>query len=320
MTPDQLTELARGYQSARIFLSAVELGLLSALAEGPADAEALARACRTKTEPTRRVLDALCGLDVLVKTGERYELEAGIRDVFDPASDHYQVDMFRHHARLWDSWSRLSGIAGREPEPDAEEGERRDFIRAMANIGRGSARELAAAVDLSKARRLLDVGGGPGVYAITLAEAHPHLEAVVFDRAEVLEIAKEFIADSSAAGRVSTTPGDAVTDDFGTGYDAVLMSNFIHVFGADLNKEIFRKASHALNPGGQLIVKDFLIDETRTRPEFSAIFSINMLVGTESGDVYTEGEIRAWMEEADFGDMETRHLARHSAVIVGRKP
>lgn len=325
MNSEQLNQLVRGFQPARVVLTAVELDLFAPLLNGPRSAAEIAAERNTHPPSTARVLDALASLDVLRKDGGRYTLHEDVRPFLDPAGPGYQGDILRHSLHLWDSWSQLTecvrsgGPAPRNPDRD-EAATRRAFICGMANIARGSALELANAVDFTDDRRLLDVGGGPGTYALTLAEAYADLRATIFDFPEVLTIAREQIAAHGLEDRVSVQPGNALEDAYGKDYDTVLMSNLIHAFGAGEIRAAFRLAFDALRPGGRLLVKDFLVDESRTRPVFSALFGINMLVNTPHGDVYTRDELDGWLAEAGFGSVSALDLARNSTVLIAMKP
>lgn len=118
---------------------------------------------------------------------------------------------------------------------------------------------------------------------------------------------------------IDTISGDYKRDDFGRGYDLVFLSAIIHSNSYQENKELIKKCVHSLNPGGQLIVQDFIMDESRTIPGFGAIFALNMLVNTQAGDTYTESEVRAWMENAGLKDIERNDTGSVTSLIMGRK-
>jgi ubiquinone/menaquinone biosynthesis C-methylase UbiE len=198
--------------------------------------------------------------------------------------------------------------------------ELRAFICGMADISRASSAEVAAKHDLSPHRRLLDVGGGPGTAAITFARANPRLRCVVFDLPDVLEIAGAEIAEAGLQDRVTTRPGDFLTDELGGGddlFDLIYVSNIIHSLGPEAVEALFAKCRRAATRGGTIIVKDFYLDETRTRPEAAARFSVNMLLGTRAGRSYTLGETRAMLAQTGFGGFRDLPLAKASALLIG---
>jgi hypothetical protein len=120
--------------------------------------------------------------------------------------------------------------------------------------------------------------------------------------------------------RVTVQVGDYHTDDLGSGYDVVYMSNIIHSLGPADVRMLCAKSFRALEPGGLLVVKDFFLDDTRTRPAFAARFSVNMLVGTEEGKSYAIGETREILSRVGFGEVEEIPVAAHSMMLLATKP
>jgi SAM-dependent methyltransferase len=168
--------------------------------------------------------------------------------------------------------------------------------------------------------RLLDVGGGSGAYSIAFARANPSLEAVILDLATVLPIAEGHVAEAGLAGRVLTRAGDLRKDDLGAGFDLVLLSSICHMLDSAGNRDLLRRAFAALSPGGRVVISDFVLAEDRTSPRQAALFSINMLVGTDGGDCYTVGEYTAWLREAGFAEVVRRDLPGPASLVIGTRP
>lgn len=189
----------------------------------------------------------------------------------------------------------------------------------MSDIAKFSAVELLDALDLSGRRHLLDLGGGPATYALSFLGKYPEARATLFDRAEVVEIAREEVERAGLAERMSYRTGDMTTNDLGEGYDVVLLSNIIHSFGPEENLDVFRRCYKALAPGGLFIIKDFLVDNDRSGPPFSLLFALNMLVGTENGDTYTYAEVDGWASEAGFVNGRSMELTPQSRLWLCEK-
>ena len=168
-------------------------------------------------------------------------------------------------------------------------------------------------------RRVLDVGGGSGVYAMAFLAAGA-AEAVVLDLPEVIALTKNYVAKAGLALQVFYIEGDYHTADFASGYDVVLFSAILHINSADENRALLRKASQALNSGGKVAVEDFILNDERTGPQRGTLFSLNMLVSTRAGDTYSEAEISSWMREAGLGEIVRHETGPGSALLVGRKP
>jgi SAM-dependent methyltransferase len=319
----RLDALVHGYQNAFILLTANHLGLFQALREGPRAAADLAAELRVDARALELVLLALAAEAVLVRTPDGFALAPDCAPLLLPDGAQSQAAIYEHHFHLIARWAQLPAVVrtGR-PVPRAREArdpdELRAFICGMADVSRASSEEVAAKIDFAPFRRLLDLGGGPGTAALTFALRHPHLACDVFDLPEVVAIAREEIARAGLAGRVGTVAGDYFTDELGAGYDCVYLSNIIHSLGPDQIVALFAKARRALVPGGVLMVKDFYLDDSRTRPASAARFAVNMLVGTEAGRSYTWAETQRLLAEAGFGEIRAVEVATASGVLMGR--
>jgi ubiquinone/menaquinone biosynthesis C-methylase UbiE len=194
-----------------------------------------------------------------------------------------------------------------------------DFIRGMENVSRRSSEEVASKIDFSDARRLLDLGGGPGTAALTFAKANPELKCVVFDLEGPEGIAAEQIRRADLADRVTTQAGDFLTDEIGQDFDIVYISNIIHMLSPDQTLALLEKAARALVSGGRVLIKDFFLEDSRVEPPWTAQFSVNMLVNTEGGKSYTFTEMKDLLARSGFDGLETVEIARNSRVIVGRR-
>jgi len=212
--------------------------------------------------------------------------------------------------------------AGRSvaPREAGEAGERwrEAFIAAMHWRGAQQAPVEVALLDLGRVTRMLDVGGGSGVYAMACVRARPGLEAVVFDLPAILPLTRRYVDEAGLADRVRLVGGDLTADDLGRDFDLVLISSIVHSFPPEENRRLIAKAARALRSGGQVVVRDFLMDEGRTGPLSSALFALNMLVGTEAGDTYTESEIRGWMEEEGLSALTRLDGPFGASFVTGR--
>jgi cyclopropane fatty-acyl-phospholipid synthase-like methyltransferase len=166
---------------------------------------------------------------------------------------------------------------------------------------------------------MLDVGGGSGAYAIAFAKANPQLRVEVFDQPAVLAIARRHIREAGLEERISMRAGDLRTDEFGGGYDLVLISAICHMLGAEENRNLLERANRALVEGGRVAIQDFLLRADKTGPRAGALFSLNMLVNTQGGASYSEDEYTAWLREAGFGEVRRVSLAGPTGVLVGRR-
>jgi len=259
---------------------------------------------------TTMLLDALAAMDLLTKTTSGYTNTPAANRFLSKDSDQYIGYMILHHHHLADSWVRMDqavtrGGPIRERSSVSSDEWREAFLMGMFNNAMATAPDVANSVDLSGCTRLLDMGGGPGTYAIHFCKAILDLTAVVFDLATTRPFAEKTIERFGLSDRIRFVPGDYTTDEIPLKpeFDAAWLSHVLHGEGHDQAAGIVSHADKALASGGQLLIHDFILDDTRDRPEFAALFSLNMFLGTESGQSYTESEIREMMTAAGLTDI-----------------
>ncbi|MBU0755238.1 MAG: methyltransferase domain-containing protein, partial [Planctomycetes bacterium] len=277
----------------------------------------------TKQEPMERLLNALVGLGLLTKSkGEFHNTSSTLTHLVDGAPEPLQHIM-QHRSNLWESWSGLTEVVrtGKAVKRKHTKKKEESFIRGMADVGMVAATATARVLkhELRSAKTLLDVGGGPAVYACGFADCAPGLKVTVFDLKGPLEIAKETVAKRGMKHRVALEAGDVLkAKSYGKDFDIVFMSNMIHAFKRPDAAKIIKKAADALKHSGHLIIKDFFIQRQGTAPTWAAIFSINMLVA-DAGDCFSRAEVESWMTDAGVKPAGFTTVAQESALLMGVK-
>jgi predicted O-methyltransferase YrrM len=178
---------------------------------------------------------------------------------------------------------------------------------------------LVAAVGAQGVRRMLDVGGGSGAYAIAFAAANPELQAYILDLAAVVPLAQRHIEEAGLTARVHTRIGDLRTDHLGEGYDLVLVSAICHMLDEKENAHLIARCYDALAPGGRLVIQEFILDPDKCAPQSAALFSLNMLVGTRAGSSYSEPEYAAWMLAAGFTAIRRVRMPGPAGLMIGTR-
>lgn len=324
MLPDDLEATIRGYQESRIVLTAIELDLFTAVAEA-GTAAAIAKTIGGGVRATTILLDALAAMGLLTKSDQEYGVAPVAQRFFVAGAEHDARSAMLHHASLWKRWSSLteivrSGSAGAlEETPRRSEEFTRAFIALMHRTATARAPMVVQAAGAQNVLRMLDVGGGSGAYSIAFALANPALRADILDLGDVVPIAREHIRAAGVQDRVSAREGDLRRDALGTGYDLVLLSAVCHMLGPDENRDLIRRAAAALRPGGKVVIQDFILNADRTSPRFAALFSVNMLVGTEKGNDWTEEEYAAWMREAGLTNIARTRLPGPTDLMIGSR-
>ncbi len=324
---DYLFQLSYGYWKSQILFTAVEFGLFTLINNGLRTARDVAQTLHANERAAEMFLNGLVSLGLLVKQGNSYHNSLLSEKYLVKGKPLYMGDSVHHFHNIMENWTMLretietgKAVSLRDLPEDVDPHDLRDFITAMNNIASAKVDDLCGKVTLKGAKTLLDVAGGPGTYAIALAKANPELRAVVFDLSHVVNLTREFIAASGMEGRVTVQAGNCLEEGFGEdAYDAVLVSNVLHIYNPENNIKILKKCWNAVKPGGRAIIHEFVLDDSRTRPQFAALFSLNMLIGTQEGASYSESEYRNWLVEAGFKDVQRIDMESDSALIVGRK-
>ena len=324
-TPAAIRELAMNFQSSRVLLTAVELRVFSLIGDGGLTSADLAGRAGSHPRATDRLLNALCALRLLVKRDGRYWNMPEARRYLDDGSPEFAAGL-AHTASMWHGWSGLTD-AVREGRPAlrAAINERGDawlkpFIAAMHYRAAHQAPEVAALVGLDGVERVLDVGGGSGAFAMAFAARAPGLVAVVFDLPNVLPLTRDYIAGAGLSGRVTTAAGDYLVDPLPKGFDLVFLSAVIHSNSPEQNASLLASCAAALNPGGRVAVVDWVMDDDRVTPAVGAFFALNMLVATDRGDTFTEGEIRGWMNSAGLAPGPRIDTGSGTSIVIGIGP
>jgi cyclopropane fatty-acyl-phospholipid synthase-like methyltransferase len=168
----------------------------------------------------------------------------------------------------------------------------------MFNLAMNLAPVLVPKVDLSGRRHLLDLGGGPGTYAIHFCLANPLLKATVYDLPTTRPFAEKTIAKFKLQDRIAFRDVDYLAEEIEGTYDVVWLSQILHGEGSEDCRKIIRKAVSVLEPGGMILIHDFILNNSMDNPLFPALFSLNMLLGTPSGQSYSEAQIRDMLSDA----------------------
>jgi hypothetical protein len=322
--PGEFMEMANAFRISRIILTGYELGIFSAL-ENKKSSRELAGTFDTEPRATDRLLNALVAIGLVDKTGEMFS-NTGFSSRFLVRGKPTYLSGLGHMINVWKTWSTLTesvrtgkSLAIENSIEDRGDTWREAFIAAMHARAPQQAREVAAMLDLSKTTRMLDVGGGSGAFSFEFIRSNKNISAVVFDLPAIVPITQKYIDQEGFSEAVATMSGNYLNDGFGKGYDLVLLSAVIHINSIEENLSLIRRSADSIVKGGQLVVLDHIMNEERTVPGNGAIFALNMLVGTEKGDTYTESEIKSWMNDAGLQDIRRKDSGQGTSIMIGIK-
>ncbi len=322
-SPAEIFRTAAAFQRSRILLTAAELDLFSALEPQGDTPENVARRLETNPRATTRLMDVLAAMGFLDKENGKYSNSRIASDHLVKGKAGYLGGMM-HLSHLWKTWSGLTDTVrsgeGAAPDPinDRSEEWLEAFINAMHSRGVARAKQVAPLIDFSGVHKMLDVGGGSGIFSATFIQQNPEMKSVVFDLPNVVPITRRYIERMNMNGNIDTMKGNYLDDPIGSGYDLIFLSAVIHSNSFAENAGLIRKCSAALKPGGRIEILDYVMDEDRTTPLAGAVFAINMLVGTAAGDTFTLGEISQWLTGAGLQDIRVKDAGEGSRLVSAR--
>jgi SAM-dependent methyltransferase len=305
MNPNTIREFAASFQKSRILLTGFELDLFTNVDEYGTTNYQIAANLNLDEHACERLLNALVSLGFLKKQNHLFFNTAESFAFLSKKSSDYLGGLM-HSNHLWNTWSNLTqviktGISA-HPAGINERGEEWvfPFISAMHDRAKKQAPQQLANIDLSEIKSTLDIGGGSGAYSMEFVSKNPAIEATVFDLPIVIPITKKFIEKEGFSDKIKTHSGDYTTDDLPKKFDLAFLSAIIHSNSLETNQDLIKKCYDSLNKNGKIVIQDWIMNDDRTQPVSGAVFAINMLVGTESGDCYTEQEVTEMLNVAGF--------------------
>jgi len=304
----------------------VRLGIFTVLGDLALAGEEVAAAIGGDRRATGLLLDALAGMGLVEKQDGRYRNSKAAREMLIADAPGYMGHIILHHHHILDGWAQLDqAVVSGGPVQKRSYGaeiERESFLMGMFNLAMGIAPTVAGQMPLAGCRRLLDLGGGPGTYAIHFCLAHPDLHAVIYDRPTTAPFARATVDKFGLSSRIDFLSGDFVSDPIGGGpYDAAWLSHILHSNDSAQCRLFIDKTAAAMEPGGVIMVHDFILDDSGDSPEFATLFSLNMLVNNGRGRSYREKEIGEMLGQAGFDRIERLAYRgpNDSSVMVGVK-
>jgi SAM-dependent methyltransferase len=319
------------YQETEALRAAIELDLFTAIDEGAHDAAAIAARCQASERGVRILCDYLTIIGFLTKQDFRYFVTpdtAMFLSRRSPANIGSAIG-FLHSARLTEPFQHLAEAVRKGGTALDHSGTMApdhpiwiEFARSMAPLTIMAAQAIGKVTGAEEREpwKVLDIAAGHGMYGIMIARQNPNAEIYAVDWQKVLEVASDNANRAGVANRYHTIPGSAFEVDFGSEYDLVLLTNFLHHFDAGTNETLLHKVYAALKPGGRAVTLDFVPNDDRVSPPGSAAFSLGMLATTNKGDAYTYRELESMCRNAGFTSSYRHDLpGGYQTLIISHK-
>lgn len=330
LTPERLMQFAWGYAPTLIIEAAVRHRVFDLLDAAPKTAAELASENGASLRGLRAILDALVGLELLKKNGDRYSLAPESAAFLVSTKPGYRGGFFRHISeQLLPQWLRLTEVVRTGKPPLAVNDEAKgaeffaEFVESLIPLSYAAAQKLGEHLGIPAATApvsVLDIGAGSGVWGAALAQQSRLVRVRAVDWPRVLEVTERVAKKFGTAERLTKAPGDLLKADFGSGHQIATIGHILHSEGVDRSRQLLRRTFAALGPGGTIAIMEFLPNDERTGPATPLIFGVNMLVNTEAGGVFTFAEISGWLHEVGFVNPRLLDVPSVSPLILATKP
>jgi len=305
-----INALRFGADSSLAMLAGMQLDIFTPLQHGPMTAEQIAEAIGIAPTRLPLLVYALVAAGLLTEEEERFANTPEAQHFLVKGGVSYIGYMQGQFSSQWASLlktaeSLRTGIPqahvnfSHSPVEEVEA-----FLRRFAGRTGATADNLVERYDLSSAQSLVDVGGGSGALAITMAKAYPHLQATVVDLPQVTPITQKIVDEEGATERVAVLAADVAHAPLPGRYDVAILSSFLQVLCADDARQAVQHIGAALNPGGTIYIVGFILDNSRTSPPAAIGQNLAAINLYYVGEAYTEHEHRAWLRDAGFVDIE----------------
>jgi len=331
-SPDLFFDTLTAYQKTAALKAAIDLNLFTALANAPAPAAHIAKACDAAERGVRILCDYLTVLGFLQKSGDKYNLTTDSTVFLSRKSPAYAggVAEFLLSDHLAVPFKRLTESVRKGGTAESPEGSTSPehpiwmtFAQSMGGLMAHAAAGLAELLPLDSNRptKVLDISASHGVWGLAFAKKNPKTHLVALDWAPVLEVTKQNAHAAGMADRFSTIAGSAFDVDLGADYDAILIPNFLHHFNPADCVRFLKRCHAALRPGGKVAIVEFVPNPDRITPPQAAGFSLVMLATTPEGDAYTLDEYAAMLAGAGFQKPTLHSLpaSMNQAVVSVKK-
>jgi hypothetical protein len=305
---ERLLRTGGSYWEACTLHTGVRLEVFSHLGDERLTAADLAEKMGADVRGIIVLLNALTAMGLLLKEDIYYANTAEGKVLLIKGSPRYCGALISHHAVLINYWSQLTQVVTHgqpvKTVPYKDDDERDTFLMGMFNLAMASAPDIAKLIDLRGKRHLLDLGGGPGTYAIHFCMANPELRAAIFDLPESRSCALRTVKQFNLEERIEFIGGNYLEEEIGGSYDVAWLSHILHAEGENDCEKIIRKTKSVMEPGGLLLVQDFLLDDNEATPLFPALFALNMLINTPEGRSYSGAQIKDMLCKAGLHDVK----------------
>jgi SAM-dependent methyltransferase len=322
-------QISFAYGPPTIIGAACANKIFDSLAGGPKSAAQVSKDTGASERGVRILMNALIGLELLRKDGDRYALTPEseaflISNKPGTLAGFFPMSM----RRLIPHWLELDEVVrtGRPPESRNLEKEGTQFFSELVEniipMSYPAAQALAEHLQIAQRStpfRVLDIAAGSGIWGIVMAQKSPKVDVTAVDWSGMIPTTKRITQKFGVSGQFKFIEGDIGEVDFGTGYDLATLGHILHSEGAERSWRLLQKTAKSLKSGGTIAIAEWLVNDERTEPLPGLMFAVQMLVNTEQGDTFSFNEIKGWLEKAGFKDVRTLEAPAPSPLVLATK-
>jgi hypothetical protein len=321
VTPGPILQIAMGFMASKHLFVANEIGLFACLAIGSATLDELAHRTGVPRRTVRISVDAMVALGLVERHAEQYQNGPVAAAYLSGAG----VADLRPLLRFWNrisyqAWGQLEGAIRSGQAPNRHGGfsaeDQRIFSEGIEAFVAGPAEALATGYAFNSHHQVLDLGGGIGSFLLAVLRRHAGLQGTLFELAGVAAVAHERLGREPEGARIAVVEGDFFKTPIPAGHDAILVANVVHLFLPEQNRDLLRRMRASVTKGARLLIVDMLTDPTHTQPVEAALTAGEFLVIAGHGDVYSDVEVRGWLQETGWMPVETRPLVGPTSLLV----
>ncbi|MBV9599006.1 MAG: methyltransferase domain-containing protein [Chloroflexi bacterium] len=321
ISEDPILQLGSGFRAAKLLFVANEVGVFEQLATGPTSLNGLAERTGLAPPRLRVIVNAMLAVGMIEANDGEYR-NSPVAAAFLSGPD---SEGLRPALRFWNRfsypvWMKLED-AVRTGQPQSgraswTEEQQQIFSEGVEAITRGAAQALVDRYDFGRHARVLDLGGGTGSWLVAILRRHSHLRGTLVERAGAAAIARRRLASQSATQNVEVIEGDFFRDPVPPGHDVVLVAHVLHGNTPARNVELLRRIRASVPEGARLLLADDWTNPTHTLPALAPLFAGEFFVFSGEGDVYSEEEVHAWLNESGWRPVGFTALAGPQSVII----
>lgn len=327
LTSDRIQDTLYAFTRSQILFTAIDLDLFTHIARGNNRLELLLNHLQLDDRGLRLLLNGLVGIGFLhANEAGVYSLPEDVAHYLVKPEANYIGGMVHHCKWLYENWSLLTdAVSSGQPVGGAQSLAQlelyfSELVKGLYVSNYPTAQKLANALEVGSGYQgleILDVAGGSAVWSIAMLEKDATSQATVLDFPSVTHVAESYVSQHGLTDRFRYWPGDLEAMDLdGARFDLVVMAHICHMLGPNATQNAFHKLHKVLKPGGRIAIVDFVADDHRAKAGWPLVFSVNMLITTPEGDVFTGAQYTQWLEKAGFKNISLREIDAEVTVIV----